>query len=137
MEKEYITENSEETQSLGLLMAKEIRFGGVILLSGDLGAGKTTLTQGLLSGLNVPEPYTSPTFVIMKKYGLNIYHFDAYRVEKEDILNLGWEEIMTDMSNIVIVEWAERIREIAPKGAYWVDFLWMDENRRKIKIQRI
>jgi len=63
-------------------------------LHGDLGAGKTTFTQGLLRGLKIKGPYTSPTFVIMKKYD-DIYHFDAYRVGEKDLLSLGWRELIS------------------------------------------
>ncbi|KKT87094.1 MAG: hypothetical protein UW87_C0042G0004 [Candidatus Moranbacteria bacterium GW2011_GWC2_45_10] len=91
-----ITENSEQTRELAKLLALEIRGGEIICLSGDLGAGKTTFTQGLLEGLGVEGPYTSPTFAIMKEYRLQttnyklqtVYHIDAYRVEEKDILDL-------------------------------------------------
>jgi tRNA threonylcarbamoyladenosine biosynthesis protein TsaE len=155
MQKEFITIGFRETQKLGELLAQEVladkRFdlpaspvGGsrpkrpkeveprgacIICLSGDLGAGKTTFTQGLLKGLKVKGPYTSPTFVIMKHYKNNIYHFDAYRVAANDILNLGWEEIIGDKKNIVIVEWADRIKKIIPKNSLWIKFEWVGPPR--------
>lgn len=157
-----ITKSSKETRKLGELLAGEITanqkrpslFGSfrprpacrcrrgrearllIICLEGELGSGKTTFTQGLLKGLKVKGPYTSPTFVIMKKYKSNIYHFDAYRIKDKDILNLGWEEIVADNppagGNIIIIEWADRIRKIIPKGAVWIKFAWVDENKRKL-----
>lgn len=149
MQKEFVTKNSRETQALGKMLAQEIEGGEVICLVGELGAGKTTFTQGLLKGLKVEGPYTSPTFVIMKHYKVksqkskvksatekskvkNIYHIDAYRVGKEDILSLGWKEITDDKKNVIIVEWADRISDIIPKRSLWIDFCWMDENKRKI-----
>lgn len=132
MEKTFITTNSRETQKLGELLAKEIKGGAVICLSGDLGAGKTTFSQGLLKGLKVKGPYTSPTFVIMKKYKNNIFHFDAYRIGAKDILNLGWEEIIAEKNNVIIVEWADRIKKIIPKKCLQIKFEWIDENKRKI-----
>lgn len=158
MIKEFITNNFKETQKLGGLLALELRGGEVICLEGDLGAGKTTFTQGLLKGLKVKGPYTSPTFLIMKEYQKqdtknkkqitnkpqnskfkkikyqikNIYHIDAYRVEAEDVLNLGWEEIIYDPKNIIIVEWAERIKKILPKDSLKIKFEWLDENQRKV-----
>lgn len=153
MRKEFITTNSKETRKLGEILASELKEGGVICLSGDLGAGKTTFTQGLLKGLGAKGPYTSPTFVIMKKYELkipnnklqisnklqnsklkirNVYHIDAYRVEVGDVLSLGWEEIVANPENIVIIEWAERIRKIIPKESLWINFKWAGENERKI-----
>lgn len=150
----FITINSKQTQKLGEMLAQELRGGEVICLNGELGAGKTTFTQGLLKGLKIKGPYTSPTFVIMKHYHTtynmkhttkeeemlhasclmlhNVYHFDAYRVEAEDILNLGWEEIVTDRKKIVIIEWANRIKKIIPKKAIWINFEWLDEKKRKI-----
>lgn len=133
MPKSFITENSRQTQKLGALLAKELRGGKVICLAGELGSGKTTFTQGLLKGLGVGGPYTSPTFVIMKKYKNNIYHFDAYRVKAKDILNLGWAELLAEPKNIIIVEWADRIKKIIPKKAVWARFEWLDKNKRRIR----
>lgn len=132
MRRIFITSSSKETQKLGKTLAREIKGGAVICLAGDLGSGKTTFTQGLLKGLGVKGPYTSPTFVILKKYKKNIYHLDAYRVDAKDILNLGWEEIVSDPENIVVVEWADRIKKIIPKKALWIRFEWVDEKKRKI-----
>jgi tRNA threonylcarbamoyladenosine biosynthesis protein TsaE len=146
MQTEFITEKKEETKKLGKLLAQELHGGEVICLFGELGTGKTTFTQGLLEGLGAEKPYTSPTFVVMKEYSRkmtkskfpisnkirNIYHFDAYRVEAEDIINLGWEEIAANPSNICIVEWADKLKKIIPERAIWIGFEWLDEKQRKI-----
>ncbi|MDP1883893.1 MAG: tRNA (adenosine(37)-N6)-threonylcarbamoyltransferase complex ATPase subunit type 1 TsaE [Candidatus Moranbacteria bacterium] len=161
MRKEFITENFKETQRLGEFLAMEIEDGRkssvlvslvrpkmsdleealVLCLEGDLGAGKTTFTQGLLQRLRAEGPYTSPTFLIMKEYDLqetkefkirNIYHIDAYRVGERDVLDLGWEEIIADPKNVVIVEWPEKISRILPENSIRIKFEWLDENRRKI-----
>jgi tRNA threonylcarbamoyladenosine biosynthesis protein TsaE len=137
------------------LLARKVKTGGIVCLSGDLGSGKTTFTQGLLKGLKVKGPYTSPTFVVMKEYHITcnikhktknkktfhapcsmfhaVYHIDAYRVNSKDILDLSWEEIIASPQNIVIIEWADRIRDIIPKGSLWIEFEWVDKNERKIK----
>ncbi len=135
----FTTNSAKETQALGKLLAQELliekktaKKGQVVCLFGDLGSGKTTFTQGLLKGLGAKGPYTSPTFVIMKKYN-SIYHIDAYRVEAPDILSLGWKEIVADKDNIVIVEWAERIKKIIPRNFLSIRFKWLDEDRREIK----
>ncbi len=110
----------------------------VILLQGELGAGKTTFSQFLLRELGARGPFTSPTFVIMKKYEIddgrrdlvdskketdfhfkNIYHLDCYRVDEESVLDLSWEEIIADQNNLILVEWPERIKKIWPKK-YWL-----------------
>jgi tRNA threonylcarbamoyladenosine biosynthesis protein TsaE len=132
MRNEFVTTDFKQTQKLGELLSRELRGGEVVCLSGDLGAGKTTFTQGLLKGLGAKGPYTSPTFVIMKKYGEHIFHIDAYRVGADDILNLGWKEIIADKNNIVIIEWAERVSDIIPKDSLWVNFEWKGEKERKI-----
>lgn len=128
----FTTDNSIQTKRLGEMLAQEIKGGKIICLSGDLGAGKTTFAQGLLKGLKIKGPYTSPTFVIMKKYKKHIFHFDAYRIKAKDILNLGWEEIVADKNNVIIIEWAERIKKIIPTEALWIKFEWMDQNKRRI-----
>lgn len=148
----FITNSARKTQKLGEILARELRGKTIICLSGELGSGKTTFAQGILKGLGAKGPYTSPTFVVMKHYKrktqnakrkattqnskiFNVYHIDVYRVRPKDILNLGWEEIIADKNNIVIIEWAERIRRIIPKDAAWVKFEHMEkEKRRKIVV---
>lgn len=140
-----LTENPEQTKELAKLLAGEIRGGEIICLSGDLGAGKTTFTQGLLEGLGVEGPYTSPTFALMKEYSiskseilrdLNIHHIDAYRIEENDLINLGWQDFAGKENTVTIVEWAERIENIIPAGSLWMDFKWVNENEREITISQ-
>ncbi|HEX7586581.1 MAG TPA: tRNA (adenosine(37)-N6)-threonylcarbamoyltransferase complex ATPase subunit type 1 TsaE, partial [Patescibacteria group bacterium] len=133
--KKIITKNSRETQKLGEKTAAKTAMGSVLALTGELGSGKTTFTQGLLKGLKINGPHTSPTFVILKNYKgkfkvltasagsrpggksskfkvIDVYHIDAYRVTAKDILNLGWKEMLAEKENIIIIEWADRIRKI-------------------------
>lgn len=143
MKKTFITKDSRETRKLGELLAGELRGGEIICLSGELGSGKTTFSQGVLKGLGAKGPYTSPTFVVLKHYGtrnyelgiMNIYHIDAYRVSARDILDLGWEEIVADKNNVVIIEWAERIKKIIPKRATWMEFEHLEKNGRRIRVK--
>jgi tRNA threonylcarbamoyladenosine biosynthesis protein TsaE len=128
----YLTKNSKETHKLGKKMAAQLANGGLICLEGNLGSGKTTFAQGLLKELKVRGPYTSPTFLIMKKYGTRVFHIDAYRIKEKDILNLGWEELIKQKGSIIIIEWADRIRKIIPKNAIWIKFKWLDENKREL-----
>jgi tRNA threonylcarbamoyladenosine biosynthesis protein TsaE len=136
----FSTCNSKQTQKLGEIFGKELRGGEIICLSGELGSGKTTFAQGVLRGLGAKGPWTSPTFLIMKNYKKkiskskirNIYHMDCYRVKAQDILELGWEEIIASKNNFVIVEWAERIKKIIPKSAVWLKFRHMKKDTRKI-----
>ena len=155
MKKTFITNNSKQTQELGERLAGELQGGEIICLSGELGSGKTTFTQGVLKGLGAKGPHTSPTFIVMRHYNKeitnsksqipnkskitkskiqNIYHIDAYRVSAKDILALGWEEIISNEENVVIVEWAEKIKSIVPKRAVWIKFDHKGRNRREITI---
>lgn len=96
----------------------------IIMLSGDLGAGKTTLTQGIARALGVEETVTSPTFVLEKIYELTgqkwvrLIHIDAYRLVSEHELEvLGWREMAKDPSNLIIIEWPEMVAELIPTDA--------------------
>lgn len=133
---EIITKNAEETRKLGLKLSKKINGGEIICLEGELGSGKTTFSQGILEGLGAEKPYTSPTFLVMKKYDIennnikNVYHIDTYRVEEGDVLDLGWEEITKSSENIVIVEWPERINSIIPGKSLRISFKSVDKDQR-------
>ncbi|MDE2030696.1 MAG: tRNA (adenosine(37)-N6)-threonylcarbamoyltransferase complex ATPase subunit type 1 TsaE [Patescibacteria group bacterium] len=112
----------------------------VIALKGDLGSGKTTLTQVIAQKLGVKENTISPTFVIMKKYKIldkqfeNLIHIDAYRLkESSELLNLGWQKLLADKSNLIIIEWPERVPECIPEGAYTIELHHKEENTRLLK----
>jgi len=139
------TKSPTETQKVGRLLAKEILdkplFSKAFLLAleGDLGGGKTTFLQGFAKGLQVREGITSPTFVLMKRFPIakskfkNFFHIDCYRTEgKEDVLALGFKEIIKDPENIVAVEWADKIKKILPKEIITINFEFIDKNKRKI-----
>jgi len=144
---EFVTKNFEETQQLAwqLLgqMVKMSHSGALVLaLRGDLGAGKTTFIQGLGGALGIKEKILSPTFVIMKHFGVpsgkqfsDFYHFDCYRLESEkDLAELGFEDILKDKNNLIVIEWAERIKKSLPPDAVWLEFEHGGEDMRKIKI---
>ena len=112
----------------------------VLALSGDLGTGKTTFTQSFAKALGVRKRILSPTFLIMKRFPLskssfqNLYHVDAYRVRASDLKKLGAEKIFKGQ-NIVLIEWADRVKEILPKGTVWIRFKHgKRENERQITI---
>jgi tRNA threonylcarbamoyladenosine biosynthesis protein TsaE len=103
------------TRDLGFLLGRSLQPGSILLLSGDLGAGKTTLVQGIGAGLNIPEPIVSPTFTLIVEYlegRIPLYHLDLYRLEPEQIPSLNpeiyWEGIEVQ-PGIVAIEWAERL----------------------------
>ncbi|MBX4200669.1 tRNA (adenosine(37)-N6)-threonylcarbamoyltransferase complex ATPase subunit type 1 TsaE [Candidatus Parcubacteria bacterium] len=142
-----ITKNSTETQNIGEKMAKEIlkkdiaENAAVLCLHGDLGAGKTTFLQGFAKGLGIEEKILSPTFVIMKKFPVAhkhftyFYHFDLYRLQNdEEVLELGFKEIISNPKNIVAIEWPQKISSLLPKDAIKIVFEHDTVDQRSLKI---
>ena len=136
-EKIIFTNNFEETQDLGKEFAKTLKGGETVALYGNLGGGKTTFTQGLALGLGIKKRIISPTFIIIRTYALRpktFYHIDLYRIETaDDIRGLGIDEIINNSNNIVVVEWAEKMKNFLPKERIDIYFEYLDENKRKIK----
>jgi len=139
-----ISTSAAQTKKIGQLLAEELRGGEIICLSGDLGAGKTTFTQGLLKGLKVKGPYTSPTFNIIKEYKINlkfkisnlklssVYHIDAYRISSKDLKALGFKDFAGQENCLVIIEWPEKVKNLIPTDAVWITFKWINEKERAI-----
>lgn len=119
----------------------------LVTLSGDLGAGKTTLSQSLARELGVVENVISPTFVILKNYQLPItnykwkklVHIDAYRLnDSKELMNLGWKEILNDKDNLILIEWSELVPECIPDGGVCkVNLKHVDEERKEIEVEII
>jgi tRNA threonylcarbamoyladenosine biosynthesis protein TsaE len=131
--------SSLQTKKLGELLASELCGGEVICLAGDLGAGKTTFTQGLLKGLKIKGPYTSPTFAIMKHYKhklRDVYHIDAYRIKSKDLSELGFKDFAGKENSITIIEWPEKVKELIPTTALWIEFQWFSEKERKVTLSK-
>lgn len=112
-----------------------------IALSGDLGAGKTTLAKEIALAIGVVEHVSSPTFVIMKIYPIDtdicefkkLIHIDAYRLQSsKELFQLGWEDIGADKNNLIIVEWPEYVPECISDDALWVKLSHIDEHSREI-----
>lgn len=109
------TKNKEETRKLGKLLAPEFEPGDVVLLKGDLGAGKTTFVGGVAEGLNVKDDVISPTFNIMKCYfhgTLPLYHIDAYRLEDQNI-EIGLDEYI-EGDGVCFIEWPQFVEKLLP-----------------------
>lgn len=111
----------------------------VLAFYGDLGTGKTTITQAICKILGTKEKIISPTFVIMKKYSINnrkfknLIHIDAYRIEKiNELIRLGWEELISDEKNLIIIEWPEKTQELIPKDAIVINLSHINEHTRGI-----
>jgi tRNA threonylcarbamoyladenosine biosynthesis protein TsaE len=129
------TSSEEETSEVGRRVAASIRPGDVVLLYGDLGAGKTAFVRGLARGLGAsPDEVTSPTFTIIQEYqgGTTLYHVDLYRVEPRDVDDLGLDELISS-GGIVAVEWAERWGN-RPANVHEVRIEHVGEDRRAISV---
>ena len=117
----------------------------IVALSGDLGAGKTTVTQQIAKELGVTQNVISPTFVIMKTYELNggrnpladfarFIHIDAYRLKSHtELMTLGFAELLADPQNLILIEWPEMVAEIIPKNAIRIKLSHINENEREIE----
>ncbi len=112
----------------------------IIALKGDLGAGKTAFVKAVAKHLGIAHEITSPTFVIMKSYGIpshaffkTLTHIDAYRIEDEDEMRvLKFGEILSDQSNLVCIEWPEKIQNLIPENAHMIEFTLNQDGTRDI-----
>ena len=156
MRKKYLTTSPAQTKKLGEILAKEVlktkqKWALIFGLEGDLGGGKTTFLQGFARGLGIKEKILSPTFMILKRFKItkiknqklkikntnqkfkNFYHIDCYRISKpEEILALGFKEIISNPKNIVAIEWSDQVRKIIPKNSLIIKFELVNKNKRKI-----
>lgn len=137
---EYLVKSVEDTQKLAKFLAKFLEEEDVILLDGDLGAGKTTFTQSLAKDLGIEEVVNSPTFSIVNEYEFNkgvLYHFDLYRIEEaEELFDIGFEEYFSK-EGIIVIEWAEKFINEIPQPWLKIYITKEDENSRIFKITGI
>ena len=144
---DIISKSAKETKRVAVLLAETIKERPlskkalIVSLEGDLGSGKTTFIQGLALGLKVKENILSPTFVIQKNFSLglknykNLYHIDAYRLKNpQELLDLGFRDLIRNPKNLIAVEWADKIRWLLPKEVLWIKFSDLKGNKRKIQI---
>lgn len=140
MQLEVISDSPEMTMQIAEKYAQSIKTPVVISLVGDLGAGKTTFSKGFAKGLGIKEMITSPTFTIMNDYSsgrLPLYHFDMYRLNgKDEALELGFEEYfdLRRLKGVCLVEWAENVKGLLPALHIEINFIKVDDEKRKIQI---
>ncbi len=133
---QFKTISDLETRDLGFLIGRALKGGEVIAMTGDLGAGKTTITKSIAAGLDIGDYITSPTFTIVNEYEgrLKLYHFDVYRISDiEEMYDLGYEEYF-DSDGVSVIEWANLIEQILPKDKISIDIKNLDEWSRMIVI---
>ena len=134
-EKIIYMKNEADTVSFGIELAKNAAPGTVIALTGDLGAGKTTLTKSIAKGLEIDDIIASPTFNIVKEYDtgrLPLYHFDVYRVgDVDEMYKIGCEEYLYG-EGVCVVEWANLIEEIMPEDTLWINIEYGEKEGERI-----
>lgn len=128
-----ITNSREETEAFAIGYAKTLKSGDVVLLDGDMGAGKTVFSKGVAKGLGITEEVTSPTYAYMNDYDGRLFHYDCYRIESvEQAENLGLADYF-DMGGICLIEWAQNIAPLLPKAVKRVYIRKLGENEREIE----
>ena len=120
--KQIKTCSPDETMLVGRALGSILSSGDVVCITGDLGTGKTAFTNGMARALGIEEYITSPTFTIVNEYKTEVplYHFDVYRIsDPEEMYDIGFEEYLYG-DGIVVIEWAELIKDILPEELIWV-----------------
>lgn len=133
---ELTVNNIKDTEQLGKIISRCLDKGDVLCLDGDLGVGKTALTQFIAKEFGVNDYITSPTFNIIKEYQgrLLFYHMDVYRLDSvDDMYDLGYEEYIYS-EGVTIIEWSKKIEDILPKDRINIEIKRIDDNRRLLYI---
>ena len=131
----FIVNTLEETRALASKFSKTLKNGDVVLLNGDLGAGKTTFTQLVFSCLGVKEVVNSPTFAILKSYQgkFKLHHFDTYRITTEEAIEAGFDEVLEDKNSVIFIEWSENIAPLLPNKTIVVNIKLVGESIREFE----
>lgn len=142
---EILSRSPAETQQIGMTIGEAVQAGDVLCLSGELGAGKTTLAAGIGRGWGAAEVVNSPTFVFMNEYsradGGRLYHVDAYRLRdsaEADSIALGdaLDAVRGGPARCALmIEWPERVADYLPPDCLWISLHWIDDDQRRLKIE--
>jgi tRNA threonylcarbamoyladenosine biosynthesis protein TsaE len=136
------TKSEQETLDIAIQFAQMLQPSAIVLLSGDLGAGKTCFVRGLCEGLGGdPRQVNSPTFVIMQEYDIRdnkrLVHIDAYRLSgTEELETIGWDELLQDENAIIAIEWPSKIEGEIPEHAIEIQLEHVDVHTREIILPR-
>src|SRR5271166_5240605 len=139
---EYITGSAEETVALGHKLAPTLKSARMVILSGDLGAGKTTLVKGIAEGLHAAsqDDVTSPTFTLIHEFRgpeVNLFHVDLYRVETaRELHTLGLDELFAEDGNLVLLEWGEKFPRFVKERDVEISIERIGEMERKIVVKK-
>lgn len=126
---------ADEAHAWGMELAPTLVAGDVIALCGNLGAGKTQITRGIVAGMNSQADVTSPTFTLVHEYldgRLPVFHFDFYRMESAaEVIGVGWDEFLTE-PGVIIVEWADMFPELLPPNTRWFHIETLPDGSRRV-----
>ena len=131
------THSAEETHRLGLTLGKRLKPGDGVTLSGELGAGKTVLAQGIAAGLGVAEPVSSPTFALVHEYAgrCPVWHLDVYRLTgPDDLPDLSWDDMLAGQG-VLLIEWPERIAAALPEDRLEIALEYGDGDSRQLTLR--
>jgi tRNA threonylcarbamoyladenosine biosynthesis protein TsaE len=136
---QFETRSDEETREVGRAVAQKLPASALVLLSGELGAGKTTLVKGIVDGLGIAgaDDVSSPTYTIVHEYGepVRVYHVDLYRLDtEEEVRGFGFEELL-DRRALVLVEWGERFPQLLPRERIEITIDATGESSRRITVR--
>ena len=132
----FISKSREETEQFAYEYAKTLRVGDVVLLDGDMGAGKTVFSKGVARGLGIQEEVTSPTYAYMNDYDGVLYHYDCYRLScGEDAESLGLTDYFGEPNTICVIEWSSNIVDALPEKVKRVTINKISETEREIILQ--
>lgn len=126
---------ADEAHNWGMQLAPTLAAGDVIALCGNLGAGKTQITRGIVAGMESKADVTSPTFTLVHEYldgRLPVFHFDFYRMENPaEVIGIGWDEFLTE-PGVIIVEWADMFPDLMPPNTRWFHIEALPDGSRRV-----
>jgi len=138
--REFITNSAEDTIELGRKLAADLQPPRLVLLRGDLGAGKTTMVKGIAEAFHAAsqENVTSPTFTLIHEYRapqMSVYHIDLYRIDTpRELATLGLDELMNDERNLVLIEWGEKFPSLVKQRDVEIEIDRLSPEQRKIQV---
>ena len=128
----FVSENAEETLSFGERYAKTLKAGDVVILDGEMGAGKTVFCKGVAKGLGIEDEILSPTYAYMNDYDGKLYHYDCYRLKNgAEAERLGLTDYFQS-NGVCVIEWGENIKDVLPEGCKKVTIRKISNNNREI-----
>lgn len=135
---EFFSRSPEQTRRIGMRLGGLLQGGDLICLQGELGAGKTTLVQGLAKGWGTLDSVSSPTFILVNEYrrpdGNQLFHMDAYRLESApEAAELDVDTMLA--RGALIVEWPERVESVLPTERLWIDLAYVAEEHRQMRFR--